>query len=99
MRALTADRFGRWTRGIGLVALLALAGVLFVPDGLFWTAVVAAGLIGSAVATALLVRSRSIPSLAQVIASAEAGLVVVPARRRYAGGAGLRPSPRGEREP
>jgi hypothetical protein len=99
MRALTADRFGHWTRGVGLVALLALAWGLFVPDGLFWTAVVGAGLVGSAVATALLVRRRSIPSLAQVIASAEAGLVVVPARRGYPGGTGFRPSPRGEREP
>jgi hypothetical protein len=99
MRALTEDRLGHWTRGVGLVALAALAWVLFVPDGLFWAAVVAAGVIGAAVATAALVRSRSVPSLAEVIESAEARLVVVPARRGYTGGAGLRPSPRGEREP
>jgi hypothetical protein len=72
MRVRTSDRFGRWTGGLGLVALVALAGSLFVSGGLFWTAVVAAGLIGSVVATAVLVRSRQVPSLAEVIARAEA---------------------------
>jgi len=51
---------------------VALAWSLFVPGGFFWTAAVAAGLIGSVLATALLVRSRKAPTLAQVIASAEA---------------------------
>jgi hypothetical protein len=72
MRVWTSDRFGRWTGGLGLVALAALTWPLFVPGGVFWAAVVAAGLIGSVVATAVLVRSRQVPSLAEVIASAEA---------------------------
>jgi uncharacterized membrane protein len=79
MKVLTTDRFDRWTRGLGLVALVALVALawsLFVPGGVFWTAVVAGGLIGSVVGTAVLVRSRRVPSLAQVIASAEAAPVV-----------------------
>jgi hypothetical protein len=75
MRMRSSDRFGRWTGGLGLVALVALvalAGSPFVSGGLFWTAVVAAGLIGSVVATAVLVRSRQVPSLEEVIAKAEA---------------------------
>jgi hypothetical protein len=100
MRVLTSDRFGRWIRGTGVVALAVLAWAVFVPDGLFfWTAVLAVGLTGSVVATGLLVRSRAVPSLAQVIASAEAEPVAVPAGRGYTSGAGIRPSPRGERKP
>ena len=99
MRVLTSDRFDRWIRGTGIVALVALAWAVFVPDGLFWTVVLAAGLIGSMVATAVLLRSRSMPSLAQVIASAEAEPVVVLANRGYTSGAGVRPSLRGERKP
>ena len=72
MRVRTLDGFGRWTGGLGLVALVALAGSLFVAGGMFWTAVGAAGLIGAVVATAVLVRSREVPSLAEVIATAEA---------------------------
>ena len=100
MRVSTLERFGRWTRGAAIVALAVLAWAVFVPDGLFfWTAVLAAGLTGSAVATAFLVRSRRVPSLAQVIASAEASPVAVPAGHGYTSVAGLRPSPRGAREP
>jgi hypothetical protein len=73
---LTSDRFGRWTGGLGLLALVALAWSVFVPGDLFWGAILAAGLVGSAVATALLVHGRRVPSLAQVIASAEAEPVV-----------------------
>jgi len=84
MRVLTSDRLGRWTRGIGIVALVTLAWAVFVPDGSFlWAAVLAAGLIGSAVATAILVRTRSVPSLAQVIASAEAEPIAVPVGRGH----------------
>jgi len=72
MRVLTSDRFGRWTRALGLVALAALVWSVFVPGGFFWTAAVGAFLIGSVLATVLLVRSRSTPTLAQVIATAEA---------------------------
>ena len=82
MRVLTSDRFGRWTGGLGLVALMALAWSIFVPGGFFWAAVVAAGLVGSAVATAFLVRSRQVPSLAQVIARAEAEPPIGPRQRR-----------------
>ncbi len=85
MRVPTSDRAERWTRGLGLVslvALLVLAWSIFAPGGLFWTAVLFAGLIGSAAATVLLVRSRRVPSLAQVIASAEAEPVVGQSMRR-----------------
>jgi anti-sigma factor RsiW len=99
MRVLTLERFGRWTRGTGIVALVVLAWAVFIPDGLFWTALLAAGLTGAVVATALLVRSRRVPSLAQVIASAEASPVAVPAGNGYTSIAGLRPSPRGVLKP
>jgi hypothetical protein len=97
MREITSDRLGRLMRGTGLVALVALAWAVFVPGGFFWSAILTAGLIGAAVATAVLVRSRSIPSLAQVIAIAEDEPVGMPARGAYARGAGSRP--RGEQEP
>ena len=97
MRVLTFDRVGHWTRGADILALAALAWAVFVPGGVLWTAVLAAGLISAAVATAVLAPRRPIPSLAQVVASAEAETVVAPARCGYAGGAGLRPG--GEREP
>jgi hypothetical protein len=71
MRVLTLDRFGRWIHRIGLVSLVVLAWAVLAPGGAFWTAVLAAGFVGVAVATTLLVRSRRVPSLAQVIASAE----------------------------
>ena len=99
MRALASDRVERWTRGTGIVALVVLAWSVFVPEGLFWTAVLAAGLTGAAVATGVLVRSRRVPSLAQVIASAEAEPVAVPAASGYRSGAASRPSLRGERKP
>ena len=82
MRVSTSDHFGRWTGGLGLVALVALAWSALVPGGFFWAAVVVAGLIGSAVATAVLVRSRQVLSLAQVIARAEAEPIVGPRERR-----------------
>ena len=41
------------------------------PGGLFWSAILAAGLVGATLATVALVRSRSNPTLAQVIATAE----------------------------
>ena len=50
-------------------------------NALFWSALFAAGVIGSALATVVLVRSRSAPSLAQVIARAEADSLVGPAPR------------------
>ncbi len=87
MRALASERFGRWTRGTGIVALVALAWAVVVPDGLFWSAVVAAGLIGATVATSVFVRRRQIPSLAQVITIAGAEPFVVPAPCGYASGA------------
>jgi len=71
MRVLKSDRFGRWIHRIGLVSLAVLAWAVLAPGGAFWTAVLAASLVGAAVATSLLVRSRKVPSLAQVITSAE----------------------------
>ena len=97
MRMITSDIFDRWTRGAGLVALVALVWAVVVPEGIFWTVVLAAGLMGAAVATAVLVRSRQQPTLAQVIASAEAEPVVVPSPGGYTGRAQLCPT--GEREP
>ena len=97
MRVLTLDHFSRWTDGTGLVALAALAWAVFVPGGVLWTAILAAGLIGSAVATAVLVRRQSIPTLAQVIARAGAEPVVVPARSGSRSAAGLCAT--GERKP
>lgn len=82
MSVLTSDRSRRWARGVGLFALAALAWSLLVPGGLFWAAVVGAGLIGSAVATAVVARNRQVPSLAQVIASAEREPVVRAGERR-----------------
>jgi hypothetical protein len=96
---MTLDIFDHWTRGAGIVALVVLLWAVIVPDGLFWTAVLAAGLVGAAVATAVLVRSRGVPTLAQVIETAEAEPVVVPARAGYTSGAGIRPNPTGELEP
>jgi hypothetical protein len=97
MSEFASSRFDRWIRGTGIVALVALASAVFVPDGFFWTAVLAAGLIGSAVVTAVVVRRRNVPSLAQVIASAVAEPGVATARRGHTSGAGLRS--RGERKP
>ena len=92
MRMITSDIFDRWTRGAGLVALVALVWAVVVPDGIFWTAVLAAGLMGAAVATAVVVRSRQVPTLAQVIASAEAEPVFGPALPSgYTSRAALRP--------
>jgi len=99
VRALTADRLDPWVRGTGILALVALAWAVLAPGGVFWTVVLVASLIGSAVAMAILVRSRSVPSLAQVVARAEAEPVVVLAGRGITSGAGVRPSPRGEGNP
>lgn len=99
MRVMTPDIFDHWTRGAGIVALAVLLWAVLVPDGLFWTIVLAAGLIGAAGATAVLVRSRSVPTLAQVIASAEAEPLVVPAPAGSRNGAAIGPSPGGERQP
>jgi hypothetical protein len=99
MRAVASDRVDRWIRGTGIVALVVLAWAVFLPDGLFGTAVLAAGLTGAAVATGILVRSRRVPSLAQVIATAEAEPVALPAGSGYTTGAAIRPSSRGERKP
>jgi len=45
MRIITSDIFDRWMRGAGLVALVALVWAVVVPEGIFWTAVLAAGLM------------------------------------------------------
>jgi hypothetical protein len=93
MRVMMSDLFGRWAQGAGLVALVALVWAIVVPDGIFWTAVLAVGLMGAAIATTLLVRSRQAPTVAQMLASstAEPALVLVPSRAGYTNAAGLRP--------
>ena len=95
MRVLTLDRVGHWTRGADILALAALAWALFVPGGVFWTGLLAGCLIGSAVATALLVHSPTIPTLTQLIGGAGAEPVVALSGSRS--GATLRPG--GERTP
>jgi hypothetical protein len=99
MRMMTSDTFDRWIRGAGLVALVAIVWAVVVPDGIFWTAILAAGLMGAAVATTLLVRSRQAPTVAQMLASAtaEPALVLVPSPAGYTNAAGHRPL--GERKP
>jgi hypothetical protein len=90
MRVMTSDLFSGWAQGAGLVALAALVWAVVVPDGVFWSAVLAASLIGAAIATTLLVRSRQVPTLAQVITSAKAepalALVPIPAATRARSG-------------
>jgi hypothetical protein len=70
---MTSDSFEHWTRGAGIVALAALVWAIVIPDGIFWTAILAVSLMGAAIATTLLVRSRQVPTLAQMITSATAG--------------------------
>ena len=96
MRALESEPFGRWTRGTGIVALVALAWVI-VTNGLFWSAVVAAGLLGSTVAISALLRPRRIPSVARLITIGDAEPLAVPAGCGSTSRAGIRQSPRGER--
>ena len=90
MRVMTSDLFSGWAQGAGLVALAALVWAVVLPDGIFWSAVMAAGLMGAAIATTLLVRSRQVPTLAQVITTATAppalALVPIPAATRAASG-------------
>jgi hypothetical protein len=95
MRALTLDRVGNRTRGAGLLALGALAWAIFVSGGVFWTGVVAGCLIGSAVATAMLVHSPASATLTQLIGRAGAKPVAGLSGSRD--GATLRPG--GERTP
>jgi hypothetical protein len=90
MRVPSSEVVGRWAQGAGLLALGVLAWGVFVRDDLFWAGIVAAGAIGSVTATAILVRSRSIPTLAEVIAHAEAEPAVVPVAGGSTGGARLR---------
>ena len=71
MRVITSNRWIRWTSGAGLVGLGALGWAVFVPGGVYWNAGLAAGLLGTALVTAALVKSRANPTLAQVIDLAE----------------------------
>ena len=79
-----------WTRGIALVAFVVLAWTVLAPGGLLWVALLAMGVIGAAIATAMLMRSRRIPTLSQMIASVRAEPAAAPARA-HPGDAGLRP--------
>ncbi len=71
MRPLTADPVGLWTHRIAIAFFVVLTCAVIAPGGAFWTAAVGAGLAGSIAATVLVVRSRRVPSLAQVIEDAE----------------------------
>jgi len=97
MRMMTSDTFDHWIRGAGLVALVALVWAAVVPDGILWIALLAAGLMGAAIATSILVRSRQVPSLAQVIANSLAEPLAVSAPGGHPSATGLRPT--GERKP
>jgi len=77
MRVSHCDIFDRWTRGAGLVAVAALAWSVAVPDAVLWSAVLAAGLIGAALATVWLEASAE-PKAAET-------------RATHTDGAGLRP--------
>jgi hypothetical protein len=79
-----------WTRGISLAALVVLAWAVLVPGGPLWTALLAMGVIGAAIATAMLMRSRRIPTLSQTIAAVRAEPATAPART-HPGEAGLQP--------
>lgn len=93
---ITTENLIRWVTGTGLVALAALAWAVYLPGG-FWTAALAASLVGSTVATALVIRSRSVPSPARVNRTAGADRVPATVQRARPGGAALRPE--GERKP
>jgi hypothetical protein len=88
---MTSDLFESWPRGVGIVALAALLWATVIPDGIFWSAVLAVSVIGAAIATSLLVRSRQVPTLAQMITNATAGPVLVPSPSGYTSAPRLRP--------
>jgi sulfite exporter TauE/SafE len=67
----TLSSSSRFVSIAGLVGFFVLVAAVLVPGGLFWTAILAAALIGSAVATAVLMRNRGIPTLARVVATAK----------------------------
>jgi hypothetical protein len=71
MSQSNSDQFARWARGGGIAALVVLAWAVLGPGGVFWNTIMAAGVVGAVIATVILVRSRSRPSLAQVIARIE----------------------------
>jgi hypothetical protein len=70
MQVLAVDGFEKWLWG-AFVALVALLTAVLVPGALSWAVVLGLGLIGVAIATVALVRSRRAPSLAQVITDAQ----------------------------
>jgi hypothetical protein len=83
MRVIMPDLFNRLALGAGVVALAALVWGIAVPSGVAFTAALVVGLVGAAIATRLVVRSRQVPpTLAQMVtgATAETGLVPVPIR-------------------
>lgn len=71
MRVFSSDRALRSVQGVGFVAFAILVWGILVDNGLFWSAVAATSVIGTAIATGLVIRDRSLPTLADVIASAE----------------------------
>jgi hypothetical protein len=95
MRVIRLDPVGHWTRGAGLLALAALAWAVFVPGSVFWTGVLAGCLIGSAIATALLLHGPAGATLTQLIG--RSGAKPVSGYRGSRDGATLRPG--GERTP
>jgi hypothetical protein len=73
MRVITSDHFVRWANGTGLIALGGLAWAVFAPGGPLWTALLAAGLVSAALATAAFVRRRPHPIPAEVVVIVESG--------------------------
>lgn len=84
MRVVTSDRLLHWTSGAGLVAAAALGWAIFVPGGVFWSAGLAAGFVGTALAIAELIHSRANRTLAPVEVAEHVD--------------GFGPRPRGERK-
>jgi hypothetical protein len=81
MRLLSVDVIGRWIRGAGLIAVVALAWELFVPESAFWTALAAVAFAGAAIAPAVIAgRRRSARTLAALTAIAAAKPVRPPRR-------------------
>jgi len=71
MRQMRLDQRG-WTRAIVLLAAMLMAWGIVAPGGAFWAVALAIALCGAGLATAMLIRSRRVPTLAQVIERAEA---------------------------
>jgi hypothetical protein len=90
MSLITYDRLEGWIRVATLLALLALAWGVVAPGPLLGTAVLVLGLVGVALATAIVARGYRQRTLAQVVAGIREA-PVGDAAAAPASGAGVRP--------